>query len=142
MLVLIQKLLIVSGSMIFLVLGTLHLYYTFFSEKFLPRNPVATSEMKKTSLRMTKTTTVWNAWIGFNASHSSGAIYFGLVNLFLVFSSFDLLQSSVAWPLLNTLTALFYLYLSKKYWFKVPFLGMLTASICFFASLMLTVALA
>src|SRR3954462_4709685 len=116
-----EQVLIVAGSVIFLILGSLHFYYTFYSDKFDPRNPVAGSEMKKTSLRITKDTTVWKAWIGFNASHSSGAMYFGIINITLVVFFYDAVGNSILLECINVVTAGFYLFLARKYWFRVPF---------------------
>src|SRR3954462_14430384 len=98
-----EQVLIVAGSVIFLILGSLHFYDTFYSDKFDPRNPVAGLEMKKTSLRITKDTTVWNAWIGFNASHSSGAIYFGIINILLAVFFFDVVARSITLGFINVM---------------------------------------
>jgi hypothetical protein len=138
MIAIVEKLLISAGSMIVLILGSLHFYYTFFSEKFFPRNPVAALEMKKTSLRITKDTTVWKAWIGFNGSHSSGAIYFGLINLFIVTFCFDIVNTLILWHMLNVTMAAFYFFLAKRYWFRIPFAGMVIATFCFGVSFLLS----
>ncbi len=138
MIALIQKILIVSGSSIFLLLGSLHLYYTFFSDKFLPRNPGLASEMNNTSPRLTRGTTMWKAWIGFNASHSSGAMYIGLINIVLVIVDPGILIQSFALPMINILTVAFYIFLGKKYWFRIPLAGMVIAGFCFISSLLLS----
>ena len=75
----IPKILWLTGSAIFLILGTWHLWYTFFTTKFNPRNKPVIEEMKNTSPELTRRTTIWKAWIGFNGSHSAGAIFFGLI---------------------------------------------------------------
>lgn len=133
-----EQLLIIIGSSIFLILGSLHLFYTFFSEKFESRDPVAMAEMKKTSPRLTKETTMWRAWIGFNASHSSGAIYIGIINIVLAVFFFDSAGKTSVLGLINTITAAFYLFLAKKYWFSIPFKGILIAFICFVVALILS----
>ncbi|WP_455710250.1 LIC_13387 family protein [Pseudoalteromonas maricaloris] len=46
--------------------------YTFSTEKFNPYDISAAEAMKRTSPQLTKETTIWRAWIGFNASHSLG----------------------------------------------------------------------
>ncbi len=134
----VQQILIVAGSTIFLVLGSLHLYYTFYSEKLDPRNPIAISEMKKTSPRLTKETTVWRAWIGFNASHSSGAIYLGIVNIVIALFFFGNPGMISMLGLINSFTAAFYLFLAKKYWFGIPFRGILIATVCFLGAFTLS----
>ena len=134
---LIEKILLLTGSFILLVLGGLHLYYTFFSRKFFPKNPNTEIEMKNTSPRVTKETTLWNAWIGFNASHSLGAIFFGLINLTLVITLFNVLRESIALQVIDTFTLLFYLFLAKRYWFKIPLTGILISSLCFIVTFIL-----
>jgi len=130
----VAKILWLSGSVIFLVLGTAHLYYTFFTTKFNARNKMVINEMKNTSPVLTGETTMWNAWIGFNASHSAGAIFFGLINILLAAQYFPVMQNSVLVILLNITTVLFYCWLAKKYWFHVPFTGILLATGCFVAA--------
>lgn len=131
------KVLILIGSSIFLVLGTVHLIYTFFSNKFDPYNTDAYKAMNETSPRLTRETTVWRAWIGFNASHSVGAMFFGAATIYLVFFQFYVLESSAFYLLLCTVNALFYLFLARKYWFRVPMIGITISVTCFIISLIL-----
>ena len=56
--------LIGTSALIPLVLGTLHLAYTFHGPKLLPRDPAVIEAMKATTMVITRETTVWNAWIG------------------------------------------------------------------------------
>lgn len=125
------KILWLSGSAIFLILGTVHLYYTFFTNKFNARNKTVTLEMKNVSPVLTAETTMWKAWIGFNASHSAGAIFIGIINILLAVQYFPILRNSVSIILLNIVTVLFYCWLGKKYWFRIPFTGILMAAGCF-----------
>lgn len=127
----IAQALLVTGSSIFLVLGNLHLYYTFFSNKFQPRDPSVENEMNNTSPYITRQTTMWRAWIGFNASHSLGAIFFGAINLVLATSVFDVFQQSIFLPVIILITLLFYLFLARNYWFRIPFIGISLANLCF-----------
>jgi hypothetical protein len=129
-----SKILWLSGSAIFFILGTWHLCYTFFTSKFDPRNKNLMEEMKNTSPLITYETTMWKTWIGFNASHSTGAIFFGLVNSLLAAEYFYILEKSFLLSLLTILTSGFYLWLAKKYWFSIPFTGILIAFGCYLAS--------
>ena len=110
----VAKILWLAGSSIFLILGTLHLYYTFFTHKFNARNKSVTDGMKNTSPVLTKETTMWNAWIGFNASHSAGAIFFGIINLVLAAQYFPILQNSATIVLLNIVTVAVLLLAGQK----------------------------
>jgi hypothetical protein len=127
----ISKYLWMTGSLIFVFLGVLHLVYTFFTTWLLPRNKSAIEEMKKTYPVLTKQTTVWKAWVGFNASHSIGAIFFGFVNIVWSGFYFTLLQNSILLSGITILVSLAYLLLAEKYWFNIPFTGILVATACF-----------
>jgi hypothetical protein len=119
------------GSMILIVLGSIHLYYTFFSNKFSSKNKKLVDEMMISHPILTKETTMWKAWIGFNASHSIGAMFIGIINVFLAHNFFSLLQGQLFFFILNILTVGFYLWLAKKYWFTIPFYGILLTLVCF-----------
>jgi len=130
----ISKILWISGASISLVLGVIHLCYTFFTTKFDPRNKDLIDEMKNTSPRLTNQTTMWKAWIGFNASHSSGAIFIGLINIILPIENFSVLENSFFLSVSTIAASVFYLWLARKYWFSVPFGGILLATGCFILS--------
>lgn len=128
-----------AGSLPFIILGSIHLIYTFFTNKFSTRNPQLETEMKVSSPVLTSKTTVWKAWIGFNASHSLGAIYFGWINVFLAGIHAPILYNPV-FILLNLGTVAFYLWLAIRYWFSIPLGGISIAFLCFlFASVMILV---
>jgi len=123
--------LFIVGASIFGALGLVHLAYTFFTDKFNPHNPDVAEAMKSTSPTLTKETTVWRAWVGFNASHSLGVILFSALYIPLAFSHINIIEDNNWFAALPSITGFLYLFLAKKYWFKVPFLGILMATICF-----------
>jgi len=131
------QLLWITGALIILVLGTLHLAYTFFTDKFTSRNTNVVEEMKRSFPRLTNKTTLWKAWIGFNASHSVGAIFIGLINIILAIQYFDILRQSYLLLMLNILTLVFYLFLAKQYWFNIPFTGILITLLCFIVAIVI-----
>jgi hypothetical protein len=117
------RILVSLSAVVILVLGVIHLLYTFWGPKLLPRDSVLHSAMKEVSPVITGETTMWKAWVGFNASHSMGAILFGLtysylavIQPILLFNSIYLLTVGFA-----MLTGLFLL--GKHYWFSIPFRG-------------------
>ena len=115
--------LIATSSGIILLLGVVHLTYTFFGSKLTPRDAALQASMKLVSPVITKETTMWKSWVGFNASHSFGAILFGLVYGYLALLHADFLFESyflliVGWSLLASLVVL-----GKLYWFSIPFRG-------------------
>lgn len=127
------------GASIFLILGTIHLIYTFYSNKFSSRNTKVIEEMKSSRPILTNETTIWKAWIGFNASHSSGAMFIGILNIYLALLYFDTIVNNTFFYLINIITTFFYLWLAKKYWFKIPFLGILTSFLCFLSVFIVSV---
>ena len=66
---------------------------------------------------------MWRAWIGFNASHSAGAMMFGLVYANLAMFHFDLLKQSSFLSILGGLFIFSFLILAKIYWFRIPLIG-------------------
>ena len=72
--------LVAASAAIMLLLGLLHLLYTFYSPQLLPRDDALHTRMQEVSLVITRQTTMWKAWVGFNASHSYGLILFGTVD--------------------------------------------------------------
>jgi hypothetical protein len=87
--------------------------------------------MQRVSPIISNETTMWKAWVGFNASHSLGALLFGAVYGYLAFAEPVLLFHS--WFLLALGAALLasYLWLSAKYWFSVPFTAIAVASVSY-----------
>jgi hypothetical protein len=133
-----EKILWIAGSLPFILLGAMHLLYTFFSNKFEARDSAVTEAMKTSVPILTKKTTMWKAWIGFNGSHSSGAIYIGVINLFLAVQYFSVVTHPF-FLAFNLVTIFFYLWLGKKYWFSTPFRGIVIAACCFVAATVMIV---
>ena len=133
----IQLALLIAGCAIFVVLGAIHAAYTLATNKFDARDANLTEQMKRTSPVLTRQTTMWDAWVGFNISHSLGAILFGLVYIVLAIENYAYLKSSVA---LNTLligVPMVFLALALKYWFSIPRNWILAVSMLIGTSFML-----
>ena len=122
---------VVIGAALFGILGSAHLIYTFFTPRFEPRDAACGDAMRATSPRLTGQTTMWKAWIGFNASHSLGAIVFAAVYLGLALRHPAVLAASPFFVLLALANALGYLALARAYWFRTPFIGILVATLSF-----------
>ena len=132
-----EQILLIVGASIFGVLGTMHLLYTFFTNKFEAYDPSVTEAMKGTSPILTRETSVWNAWVGFNASHSLGAMLVAGVYIPLSIYHFNIIQQSVWFSFLPAVIGLSYLMLAKKYWFKIPLIGILISTVCFIGAAVL-----
>jgi len=133
-----SRLFMLLSAGVVLMLGIIHLVYTFSGTKLMPRDPSLQVSMSLTTPVITKDTTMWRCWVGFNATHSLGLILFGLVFGYLalaqprvVFESWFLLTTGMA-----TLAAL--AVLSRMYFFNAPLLGISIASICYVVSVALS----
>lgn len=133
----IEQILLIVGSAIFGILGGIHLYYTFFTNKFMSRDRKVAEAMQATSPVLTNQTSMWSAWIGFNASHSLGAIIIAVFYILLSTTHMEVIRETKSFSVLAVLIGASYLYLAKKYWFRIPFIGILVATLCFLASAIL-----
>ncbi len=70
---------------------------------------------------------MWNAWIGFNASHSFGAILFGLVYGYLALAHSVFLFESTYLLVVGLTLLVGYTLLARRYWFSIPFRGITVA---------------
>ena len=128
----------VLSASIILSLGVVHLVYTFWGPKLTPRDPALQISMSQISPVITKETTMWRAWVGFNASHSMGLILFGLVFGFLALAHGDLLFQSPFLLVIGLAMLGGYLALSKVYFFSVPLAGVSISLACYVASIALS----
>ncbi|MDR2013629.1 MAG: hypothetical protein LBQ20_11495 [Rhodanobacter sp.] len=129
--------LITTSAIIVFALGAVHLLYTFRGNKMHPQASDLRARMEQVSPVLTHQTTMWKAWIGFNASHSYGALLFGAIYgyLALVHSAF-LFQSSFLLSL-GLVALVAYAFLGKRYWFSIPFHGILLATVCYVIALVI-----
>lgn len=132
-----EQILLIIGAAIFGGLGTLHLYYTFFTNKFMTRDRKVAEAMKATSPLLTNRTTMWDTWIGFNGSHSLGAIFIAIFYILLATTHMEVIRETKSFVLLAVLIGASYLALAIKYWFRIPLIGILIATICFVISAIL-----
>ena len=131
------KTLMVFSASIAFTLGVVHLLYTFLGTNLTPRDPGLQISMSQISPVITKETTMWRCWIGFNASHSMGLILFGLIFGFLALAHGELLFRSpfllgVGLAMLGGLVVL-----CKVYFFNAPLIGISIALACYVASIAL-----
>src|SRR5258706_16304733 len=123
--------LIAASAGIVLALGAIHLVYTFRGPLLTPRDAGLREAMSKVSPVLTRQTTMWKAWVGFNASHSMGAILFGLVYGYLALAHADLLFTSAFLLAVGFAMLAGFAVLGRLYWFSVPFWSVCVALACY-----------
>jgi len=133
----IAQLLICASAAIALLLGTVHLVYTFASNKFQPRDPALGEQMQKISPVISRQTTVWRAWVGFNASHSLGAMLFGLVYGYLALAAPQALLRDGFLLGLGVVFLASMALLARRYWFNIPLIGISLALLLLVGAVML-----
>jgi uncharacterized membrane protein len=132
--------LMLASAAFFFVLGTLHLIYTFFGSKLSPRDPALKKSMSEVSPYITRETNMWRCWVGFNASHSIGAMLYGLIYGFLAIAHAGLLFGSPYLLVVGLLTVGGYAALARAYWFSIPFVGTSVSLVCYLASIVVSLA--
>ena len=132
-----SKLLMMASAGVVLLLGVAHLAYTLHGRKLAPRDAAVEQAMAATHLGLTTQTTVWKAWIGFNISHSMGAVLFGLLYAYLAMCQPGLLFRSPYLLAVGGAMLCGLLVLARLYWFNVPLMGISLALGLYAASVML-----
>jgi hypothetical protein len=132
-----RVLMVVSASIIF-TLGVVHFVYTFWGPKLTPRDHALQISMSQISPVITKETTMWRCWVGFNVSHSMGLILFGLVFGFLAVAHGELLFQSTFLLVLGLAMLGGFVVLCKIYFFSVPFAGISISLAFYIASIVLS----
>lgn len=130
------RILMVLSAAILFALGSIHLVYTFWGPKLTPRDPALQARMREVSPVISRETTMWKTWIGFNASHSLGGLLFGLVYGYLALVHPEFLFRSGFLLGVGLCVLGFYVFLGKAYFFSVPFAGLLAAFAAYGVSLM------
>lgn len=125
----------VFSAGILFTLGVVHLVYTFWGAKLTPRDPALQVSMSHVSPVLTRETTMWRAWVGFNASHSMGAILFGLIYGFLAIAHSELLFHSPFLLVVGLAMVGGFFALAKAYWFSAPFIGISISLACYVLSI-------
>lgn len=132
--------LITASAAIILSLGLIHLLYTFRGHKLHPRDAELEARLREASPVLTRQTTMWRAWVGFNASHSFGAIFFGVVYGYFSLAHAGFLFGSPFLLSVGLLLLLGYAFLGYRYWFSVPFRGIVLATVLYAAAIVAVVA--
>ena len=126
---------IAASAAIILLIGLVHLVYTFRGPNLHPRDPDLTSRMMAVSPVISSETTMWRCWVGFNASHSFCLIFFGALYGYLAMRHSAFLFHSWFLLALGLMLLLGYAALAKLYWFTSPFRAVVVATVLYFVGI-------
>ena len=130
----------IAGA-IYGLLGALHALYTALDlrqpRRIVPDDPLVIAAMQGSKIRLTRgESSVWEGWVGFNFSHSLGALMFAAA-CFIVAACFRIFAFS-PWALFAlAATSALYLLLAVQYWFRIPIVGTAVATACLTAAWLL-----
>ena len=134
----IAKILMAASAAVILAIGMIHLIYTFRGPNLTPRDPAVQQRMEQVSPVISSETTMWRAWIGFNATHSLALILFGLVYGYLVLSHSEFLFRSPALLVIGLGMLLSVAVLARFYFFSTPFRLVCFSLVCYIGSIVLS----
>lgn len=133
-----------AGAIPFLVLGTIHALVTPVSiadEKGLsPSDPAVRDAMTRATLLLTRRISLWQAWAGFNFSHSLGAVLFGAAVVLVGRSEASFQSQAHVFLPFAVLVASTYLAIGIRYWFVKPITGITISTACFVLACVLWLA--
>lgn len=126
------------GSLLFMALGVAHVILMV-RDRTRPRYLVPVDDqvrdgMNRTALRLTRQTTMWKAWLGFNLSHALGLVIFGLTSFLIAVYHLDLILNLQPLLFLVITVAAIYLFLAIRFWFFGPAVGSAIGLALFVAS--------
>ena len=131
---------VAASAAVILLLGLVHLWYTFRGPMLHPRDPELTAKMMTVSPVITQESTIWRLWIGFNATHSFGLILFGALFGYLAMRHRAFLFHSWFLLALGFALLLSYAVVSKLYFFTSPFRGIVVATVLYLIGIVFNVA--
>ena len=124
---------VLSAGIIF-TLGAIHLICTFYGPQLTPRDPALQISMSQVSPVISKETTMWRCWVGFNATHGMALLLFGLVFGFLALAHGEVLFHSPFLLVVGLAMLAGLVVLCKLFFFRVPLIGVSIALVCYVAS--------
>jgi hypothetical protein len=129
--------LIAAAAAILLLFGLMHLWYTLRSKALNPRDAALEARMREVAPVISRETTMWQAWVGFNVSHSASLICFGFFYLYLAIRHTLFLQGEPVLLVTGLLFLISYYFMARAYWFSVPRRGVVAAIVLYAAGLAL-----
>lgn len=125
--------LVAAAAAVMGLFGLLHFKVTVHGKALQPRDPALAAQWTGAHMYITRETTIANAWLGFNHSHSLGLLLFGTLWTWLPLAQPQLLFGSAFLLGLGAAVLLVYNLLAWRYWFSIPQRGACTAAALYLA---------
>jgi len=127
--------LLIVGSSISALLGAIHGVLTLMDlgnpRSFTPVDATLRIAMQRSSIALHPRINLWQAWLGFNLSHSLGLLMFGGAFLYIGIRHSSLFSQSVPLQGCAILISAAYLVMSLQFWYSRPAIGWGIATACF-----------
>lgn len=129
------------AGLIYTVLGLLHAVYTLLDERnprrLAPDDPAVVTAMQTSKVRLSRgATTMWQAWISFNLTHSLAALMLGAAS-FIIAACFRIFAFPPVALFALAGVSLAVTLIGLRYWFGIPRAGSLIATLCLLAAAVL-----
>lgn len=135
--------LFILGTVPFIVLGFAHGVYTLIEERrpfrLTPHKPEVREAMKSSTIAIHPSTNMWRGWLGFNYSHSVGAMTFGLIYLILASTDFTVITGNPMLLWLPVVVSGLFVVMAWRYWFFIPLTGISMGFACFAAGVVFAI---
>lgn len=122
--------LVAAAAVIVGLLGAAHLVLLYASPKLSPDDDLA-KRLAVSVVPLSDATNILRLWVGFNASHSLGALVFGLTYGYLALGHDEMLSDSPYLLVVGAAYLLTMLAASVRYWFNVPSTGLALATLLY-----------
>jgi hypothetical protein len=135
------QILLTAAGTIILLMGTGHMALTLRDvwkpTAFTPTDESVRLAMQGAQLRFNRRLNLWEAWLGFNLSHSMGAMMFGGALLFAAQFHLDAFLESTVLQTVAVLIPILYLVVGIRFWFWGPVLGVSVVLLCILGAVLL-----
>lgn len=122
--------LVAAAAMMVGLLGGAHLVMLYASPKLSPDDDLA-KRLAVSVVPLSDATNMLRLWVGFNASHSLGAVVFALTYGYLALAHDEMLSDSPYLLVVGAAYLLTMLLASVRYWFNVPSTGLALATLLY-----------
>ena len=135
------RVLLLAGALIFFALGAYHGVLTLRDlstpRAFTPTDDNVRLAMQESHLALSRSINLWDAWLGFNLSHSLGLVLFGGALIAIAWRHFPVFVNSLSIQLATLVVAAAYCVLSVRFWFWAPSLATGICLSCFLATFLM-----